>query len=174
MKQTVFRYGFYASILIVALAAINLFIVSKNADYTIQEVAGYLAILLSMIFVFMGIRYYRDKINRGSLSFGEGLKIGLLITLVPAICFSLFDLLYTEVLNPSWKDDYYNHYVQDLRTSLSGNDLEVEIKKLEEQREMYDKPLVLFLIMFLTVFVIGMIVSIISALSLRRKNTPIT
>ncbi len=173
MKQTVFRYGIYAAILIVVLAAFNLFVLAKNADYSTQEAAGYLAILLSMIFVFMGMRHYRDKINGGSLSFGEGLKIGLLITLVPAICFSLFDLLYTEVLNPSWKDDYYNHYIQDLRSSLTGNDLDAEIKKLEEQREMYDKPLVLFLIMFLTVFVIGIIVSIISALSLRRKNTAI-
>ncbi len=170
MKQSVFRYGIFAAILIVVLTAFNLFVLAKNADYSIQEAAGYLAILISMIFIFMGIRHYRDKINGGSLSFGEGFKIGLLITLVPAICFSLFDLLYTEVLNPSWKDDYYNHYIQDLRTSLSGNVLDAEIKKLEEQREMYDKPLVLFLIMFSTVFVMGMIVSIISALSLRRKN----
>lgn len=168
MKQTVFRYGMYAALLIVVLAAVNLFIVAKYADYTTQEVAGYLAIVLSMIFVFLGIRQYRDKVNAGNLSFGEGLKIGLLITLVPAVFFGLFDMLYTEVLNPSWKDDYYNHYTQQLRTSLPADQLESELQKLEKQRETYGKPIFLFIIMFLTVFIIGMITSIISALSLRR------
>lgn len=173
MKKTILRYGLAASLVILVLAAINLFVVAKIADYTIQEVAGYLTITLSMIFVFFGIRHYRDRYNNGLLTFGEGLKTGFLITLLPSLCFGLFDLLYTEILNPSWKDDYYRHYAEKLRASLPADQLDAELGKLASQRQLFDQPLMLFGLMFLTVFIIGMIVTIIASLSLRRNRASI-
>ena len=101
-----FRYGLYASLLILGLSAFSLFILAKSADYSTQEIAGYLTIALSMIFVYFGIRHYRDKVNGGVLRFGEGLKLGILIALIPSICFGLFDILYTQVINPDWSAEY--------------------------------------------------------------------
>jgi uncharacterized membrane protein len=170
MKSTVFRYGIYASLAILALGMINFFIVSKNAGYGTQEVAGYLTMLLSTIFIFQGIRHYRDKFKGGLLSFGDGLKIGLLIALVPAIFFGLFDLLYTEVINPSWKEDYYNHYVQQIKDSTPADKLAAKLEKVEKEKELFGQPAMQFLIMAGTVFVIGAIVTIISALALRRTR----
>jgi hypothetical protein len=173
MKQAVLRYGIYASISILVLAAINLSIVAKTADYFTQEVTGYLTILLSMIFVFAGIRHFRNHVNGGSLTLWEGVKMGILIALIPAIFFGLFDVLYTEVLNPVWKEEYYNHYVQQLKESTPPEKLSGELQKLEEQKEMFGNPAMQFLIMSGTVFIIGAIVSIISSLTL-RKNKPVT
>ena len=170
MKQTAFRYGIFAALTILAFATINLFIVAKSADYATQEVLGYLTIVLAMIFVFLGIRHFRDRVNDGLLSFGEGFKVGLLIALVPAVFFGLFDLLYTEVLNPSWKEEYYSHYAQQLRDSTPPEKLTAELDKLEKQKELFSKPFMQFVIMTLTVFVVGVIVTIISALSLRRNK----
>ena len=134
------------------------------------EIAGYLSMILSMIFVFMGIRYYRDHVNNGILSFGQGLKVGVLIVLVPSIAFGLFDLLYTEVLNPSWGDDYYGYYVQKIKESAPANQVESKLKELQEQREMFGNPVFQFLLMALTVFIIGFIVTIISSLALMKKK----
>jgi hypothetical protein len=47
--------------------------------------------LLAMVFVFLGIRHFRDHENEGMLTFGQGLKIGVLIVLIPAVAFGLFD-----------------------------------------------------------------------------------
>jgi hypothetical protein len=173
MKQTVLRYGLYAGFLIIGLMAFNFFILARTAAYATQEVAGYLAIFLSMIFVFLGIRHYRDHLNGGALSFTEGLKLGLLIALIPSACFALFDLLYTEVLNPGWKSDYYNYYVTQLKESTPAENLEKELATLADQRDKYDNPYILFGMMFATVFVIGTIVAIISSLAL-RKPKPVT
>jgi hypothetical protein len=171
MKPVVFRYGIYTALAIVALGIIQFFIVMPNVTYETAEIAGYLTMILSMVFVFAGIRYYRDHVNNGSLTFVQGLKIGTLIVLIPAVAFALFDILYTEVLNPSWGDDYYKYYLQKLKDSTPADQLEKELKKLENNKEMFSNPVYQFLLMAGTVFVIGFIVTIISSLTLRRIKT---
>src|SRR5258705_10395628 len=107
MKSTVLRYGIYTMLTIILLSAVHFFLVVPNFKSANAEVAGYLTMLLSMIFVFAGIKHYRDKVNNGVLSFWQGLKIGALILLIPSVAFGLFDILYTEVINPGWMDNYY-------------------------------------------------------------------
>ena len=169
MKSTIFRYGLYGAFLALILAIIQLMIFPK-CNYQIQEVIGYLTILLAMVFVFAGIRHYRNHINNGALSFGQGLKIGTLIVLIPSVFFGLFDILYARVLNPSWATDYYNHYAEEIRKNTAPAEVQPALDKLQSQIEMFNNPVMQFIIMFATVFVIGFIVTIISSLSLMRKQ----
>lgn len=170
MKQTTLRYGLYATALLVALSAVDFFIIAKLAGPASQEIAGYLTMLLSMIFVFIGIRHYRDQVNGGTLSFVQGLKIGLLIIIIPSVCFGLFDILYTEVIHPGWMNEYYTAYAERLKTSTAPDKLEAALQKLKEEKEMFSNPFVQFLLMSLTVFIVGFIVTIISAITLRRNK----
>lgn len=169
MKRVVLRYGLYAMLAIVVLSGIHLLLI-RQMSWANAEIAGYLSMILSMIFVFMGIRYYRDHVNNGSLGFGQGLKVGILIVLIPSVAFGLFDLLYTEVLNPSWMDEYYGDHIRKLKETAAPDQLAGKLKKLEEEREMFSNPLVQFLLMSVTVFIIGFIVTIISSLALMRKK----
>ena len=169
MKSTVFRYGSYSALTVLVVAWIAFFALG-NASMTVQEVAGYLSMLLAMIFVFLGIRHFRNNVNGGILTFGQGLKIGVLIILIPAVAFGLFDILYTEVINPGWKDDYYSKYIDNLRKSVAADKLDAAIQKAEKQKEMFANPLFQFLLMGGTVFIIGFIVTIISTLALRRNK----
>lgn len=168
MKSTAIRYGLLASAFIIVVNIFNVFVLAKTADYNTQEIAGYLTIALSMIFVFFGIRHYRDKVNNGYLSFGQGLKIGLLIALMPALLFGLFNVLYVEVINPGWQDEYYGHYVENIKASASAAELPAKLEALEKQKQFFSSPLMTFLVMAATVFIIGAIVAIISSLALRR------
>jgi hypothetical protein len=172
MKSTVYRYGIYATLTIVGLSW-GVFFLLKNLGQGLQEAAGYLSILLAMIFIFLGIRHFRDRVNGGYLSFGQGLKIGVLIVLIPTVAFGLFDILYTEVLNPTWKEDYYSKYIEDLRKSVAADKLDAAIKKAEKEKKMFSNPVFQFLLMGGTVFIIGFIVAIISSLTLRRSKTAI-
>ena len=168
MKSTAIRYGLLASAFIIVVNIFNVFVLAKTADYNTQEIAGYLTIALSMIFVFFGIRHYRDKVNNGYLSFGQGLKIGLLIALMPALLFGLFNVLYVEVINPGWQDEYYGHYVESIKASASAAELPAKLEALEKQKQFFSSPLMTFLVMAATVFIVGAIVAIISSLALRR------
>ncbi len=166
MQKLILRYSIYAALTLIVIGLFNFTVLSKMS-YEVQEIAGYLSIFLSMIFVFLGIKQYRDQINGGKLSFVEGLKVGTLIILIPAIAFGLLDLVYTELINPAWKEQYYTHYLEQYK-SLPAAEFEKMKAQLKAQQDMFSSPGLQFLIMSMTVFVLGMIVTVISSLTLRR------
>src|SRR4030095_1403177 len=171
MKSTALRYGIYAGLVILVLAAIHVFVLMPpNISWEMAEVVGYLTMAISMIVVFMGIRYYRDHVNNGYLSFGEGLKLGALIVLVPALTFGLFDILYTRVLHPSFSVEYMAYQVEKIKASVPADQLDQKLAKLRKNMEMFGNPFIEFLLMTITVYIVGLIVTIISALALRRRK----
>jgi hypothetical protein len=172
MKQIIFRYGIIAMLVVVVLGFINCLVIQPEVGYTASEIGGYLTIVVSMIFVFLGIRYYRNHVNNGTLSFGRGMKVGVLIVTIPSVAFGLFSLLYSRVINPEWQQEYYDHALESLKQNTAPEKLQAAIDKLESQRELFSSPVMEFLIMFVTVFVIGLIVTIISSLTLKR-NKPV-
>jgi hypothetical protein len=170
MKSTVYRYTLYSILVILASSAIHLFIIMPQVSYSTAEVFGWLTMTLAQIFIFFGVKHYRDHVNNGSLKFGEGLKIGLLIALGPAVCFALFDLLYIVVINPGWQDQYYADYIARVKASTPPEELPAKMAKLQKEWEFFKQPMMTFVVMFVTVFVIGTLISIISALTLRRSR----
>lgn len=168
MKNTVIRYGIYSAITICVLALAGWFL-GKNLDYSIQEVIGYTGMVVSLLFVFFGIKHFRDKENNGTVSFGKALLIGVLISLIAALAFGILDVIYIKYINPDFMTEYYTHYVEELRQTLSEADFKVEYEKLEAQKEMFSNTFLSFLLMAATVFIIGFIISLISALVLQRK-----
>lgn len=173
MKPTVFRYGIYSMLSIIVLSAIEVFLIQPNTNYQISEIAGYLIMLISMIFVFIGIKYYRDHVNDGLLTFRQGLKVGVFIVLIPSVAFGLFDLLYTKVINPGWMENYYAKMVENIKKTTAPEKLDAALKSLEVNKELFSNPIMEFLLMALTVFIIGFIVTIISSLTLRRNKPAI-
>jgi predicted permease len=170
MKQTVIRYALYGTITILVLSILSFYVLSKFLDLDTMEAGGYLTMLISMIFVFFGLRHYRNEVNGGFLTFGQGLKLGSLIVLFPAIIFALFDVLYAFVLNPQWKYEYMNQYLAGLKATVPADKLAAREKEMREMMEFFSNPVIQFLVMFGTVFIIGFIVTIISTLALRRKD----
>lgn len=168
MKNTVIRYGIYSAITICVLALAGWFL-GKNLDYSIQEVIGYTSMVVSLLFVFFGIKHFRDKENSGIVSFGKALLIGVLISLIAALAFGILDVIYIKYINPDFMAEYYAHYVEQLRQSLSEAEFKVEYEKLQAQKEMFSNRFISFLLMAATVFIIGFIISLISALILQRK-----
>lgn len=49
-------------------------------------IVGYTAIVISCLFVYAGVKSYRDNVAGGRLSFGTGVVVGGLITLVSCVC----------------------------------------------------------------------------------------
>ncbi len=171
MKNTVIRYGVYSAITICLLALAGWFL-GKNLDYAIQEVIGYTSMVVSLLFVFFGIKHFRDKQNNGVVSFGKALWIGVLISLIAALAFGILDVIYIKYINPDFMAEYYSHYVEEMRNSLSETEFKVEFEKLEAQKELFSNIFLSFLLMSATVLIIGFIISLISALILQRR--PVT
>lgn len=169
MKNTVTRYGLYAAITICVLALAGWYF-GKNLNYTLQEVIGYAGMIISLLFVFFGIKQYRDKENNGIVSFGKALVIGLLISLIAALAFGILDLIYIKYINPDFMTEYYAHYVAQMKATLPEAELKVKLEELEAQKELFSNTFMSFFLMFATVLIIGFIISLLSALILQRKT----
>ncbi len=168
MKKTVIRYGTYGAISICVLFLLSWTLLSELPLGT-QEVLGYASMIVSLGFVFFGIKHFRDHENDGKVSFKKALTIGILISLITALVFGILDVIYTEVLNPDFMDTYYEQTAKNLEETLSAEEFQVKLAELESQKEMFGNPIFTFLLMAMTVFVIGFIMSLISSLILQRK-----
>jgi len=46
---------------------------------------------MPLLFIYFGIRYYRDRVSDGSISFMQALKVGLLIVILPTVSFAIIE-----------------------------------------------------------------------------------
>ena len=168
MKKIGLRYGLYGAITICVLFLAAWYLASGQS-FTVQEIIGYAIMIVSLSFVFFGIKHFRDVENNGTVSFKNALILGLLISIIVAVVFGILDVIYVEFLNPDFMDDYYASSLEQMRTTLPADEFNIQVKQLEEQKSTFTNPIFTFLIMGMTVFVIGFIISLISSLILQRK-----
>lgn len=168
MKKTVIRFGLYGAVTIWVLFLISLFLLD-NLSFATQEIIGYVSMILSLGFVYFGIKHFRDKENAGKVSLKKALAVGVLISLITALAFGILDTVYSQILNPDFMADYYDTIVEGLRNTLPPDEFEKKLAELNAEKEMFSNPIVSFAFMAMTVFVIGFIISLLSALILQRK-----
>ncbi|HYC29830.1 MAG TPA: DUF4199 domain-containing protein [Chitinophagaceae bacterium] len=169
MKRTILRYGLISSLIIVILFLLEFFIFRSAPNYDVQEIFGYTSMIVSMLLVFFGIKHYRDKENNGRLTFGRGMKVGVLIVLIPSVAFGIFNLLYVTVINPGFMKSYYQFYLAKMQQSMPAAEFVKAKAELDAQMAMFSNPIISSLVMAVTVFLIGLIITVISSLILRRN-----
>lgn len=169
MKKIVLRNGLFGLAILMVTGVTTFLLCMNKSNFEAQETLGYLSIVLSLLFVYVGILQWRNRYNNGVLSFGKGMKIGALITLFPSAGFGLFSVL-VYLLMPQFNEKYYTHYVEQIKKSAPPDKLEAMLKQVQAEKEMFSNPFMQFIVMFLTVFVIGIIITVISSLILQRKQ----
>lgn len=170
MKHTVLKYGGYAF-----LCGLMLFFVmlqlGKNLDFGTQEVLGYATIVITLSFVFFGIRYYRDHVNGGKVSFAKALVVGLLISMLAGLGVGITDGIYVTFINPDFFQDYSTAMIE-AHQSAGELDKVAEVKaQMKDFEGMSRASLGIFSggLMFITVVLVGLIISVLSALVLQKK-----
>lgn len=170
MKQTILRYGLFSGAVAAVLMTATALLTRSSMNFDYGAYYGYAGIFLSMLFVYFGVRSYRDQVAGGTLSFGKGFQVGLLIALISCVCYVLAWMVVYETLMPDFMDQYVQHMLAKLRAS--GTD-EAEIRRqmaeIDAFKEMYKNPLARFAFTFLEPFPMGLGVALVSALILRKQ-----
>lgn len=170
MRTTVKKYGLYALIIALALFFIALYF-GKGLSFKTQEVIGYVTMAVCLIPIYFGIKHYRDYENNGAVSFKEGFIIGILIALCAAIGFAIIDYTFVSYINPEFPEQYLAYQIDLINTSdLTADEKIQEVAAAKEMMKQYGTPAFGATLMFAMVFIFGIIISIISALTLQRKN----
>lgn len=168
MKNVIIRYGVFSSILMMAMFGLTFLFVKE--DYRMSEILGYVSILVSMIFVFLGIREYREAVGKGHISFWQAVKVGLMIVAIPSVVFGLFNVFYVMVLDPDFMDNFYQKSLADMKASMSAEEYAIESAEMESQKKMFMNPINQFFVMGATVFLMGIITSVLSSFVLKTES----
>jgi len=166
--KTIFKYGLISALSLTIISAL-LYFVSKDMDFAAQEVVGYLSIFIALSFVFFGVKAYRDKEKGGQITFFKAFGVGLLITIFPSLVFGLYNAIYVLYLDPGFADAYAAAEIVKAQEMFSGAELTAKIEEIEAMKEFAASPVLGSLLMFFTVFLIGIVVSVITAVALRKK-----
>ena len=152
MKSTVLKYGGYGLLAGLIIFGLHLSFLD-TFDYSTNEILGYISIIVSLSFIYFGLKHYRDRVNDGALSLGKAIGIGILISLLVGLGVAIADFIYTKFIDP----DFFSDYAQMLRDQ--GRE--------DEIMEMTSATAAVFMLVLVTV--IGFIISLISGLILQRK-----
>jgi hypothetical protein len=170
MNKTILTYGLLSGAVASLLMVGTALYFKSSTDHANSEVFGYAGILLSMLFVFMGVRTYRDRKGSSVLSFGEAFRVALLITVISCVCYVVAWMVVYETIMPDFMEKYVAQTLENMKNSgATADQVRQEAAKMEDFLQMYKNPLFRAAITFLEPFHVGVIVSLISSLVLRRK-----
>jgi len=145
----------------------------ENIDFKKGEILGYISMLISLSMIFFGVRTYRDKHLNGIISFGKAFQVGLWITLVASTIYVVGWIIYfnTSETMQQFPELYLNYMLEELQKS-GASTTEIAEKEVEFRRNMamYKNPAVMIAITFLEIFPVGLVIDLLSAFLLRKKN----
>lgn len=171
MKKNVLVFGSISGAIISLMMVFSVLWCYKDPDFKGNMVLGYAGMLIAFSFIFVGIKNYRDKYNNGVITFGKAFKVGLLIALIAATTYVVVWLFDYYLFVPDFMDKYSAHMLKEAREA--GADAATLSKKMTEAenfKQLYKNPLFVILITYAEVLPLGIVIALISALILKRKN----
>lgn len=174
MKQIITKYGLISgaisAVMLLSVTLIFKYIGFDKVGFDNSAYIGYGSMLISMSVVFFAIRTYRDQQNDGLITFGKGLLIGLGITAIACVVYSLTWLVIYYNFIPTFMDDYAAYCVQKAEaTGTSKAELTKTLADINQMKEWYKNPFLIFAFTLLEPLPVGLLISLVSAGVLRKK-----
>ena len=170
MKKIIITYGLIAGLITMAFMIGSTIIWKVNGFENGSMILGFTGMLIAFIFVFVGIKNYRDKQNGGSITFGDGFKIGFFIALIASSIYTIVWLIEFHFFMPDFMEKYATKAIENIKSSgLSTAEMTKKITEMETMRENYKNPFIRIGYTLMEILPIGIVVALISALILKRK-----
>lgn len=173
-KNLILLYGLIAGVIVSALMLTSVTYFSHcegSVDFGTSMALGYASMLLAFSMVFVGIRNYRNNQNNGIISFGKAFKIGILIVLVASTIYVAAWLVDYYVFIPDFAERYAAQALAELKASgASQQEIQRQAAEMADFGKLLNNPLLNGMMTYLEILPVGLIVTLISALVLRRKT----
>jgi len=170
MNKLVITFGIIAGLIVAAMLIITTTIFHASGNIESGAIYGYTSMLVAFSLIFVGIKKYRDQHGDGIISFGKGFKIGLLITLIASTIYVITWLIDYYYFMPDFMEKYTAQILEKMKTDgVPQTDIDKQAKEMTKFGEMYKNPFFNALITYTEILPIGLIVTLISALILKRK-----
>ncbi|CAH0994078.1 hypothetical protein EMA8858_00185 [Emticicia aquatica] len=170
MKKIILTNGLISGTIISVFTVCSIAYCYTSGNFNGNMLLGYTAMILAFSLIFVGIKNFRDKDNNGLITFGIAFKIGIYITLISSSIYVLAWLIDYYFFIPDFMEKYSSQMLQNAK-SAGANQAELTAKETEMTgyKEMYKNPLGVIFLTYMEIMPVGLVVSLISALILRKK-----
>ena len=169
MKKTVLTFGVLSGV----VSAVLMFGTGALIDrigFDNGVFVGYTGIVLSLLFVYFGVRSYRDNQLAGKITFGRAFGAGILITLIScAFYVASWQIVWAKFM-PDFTNKYAAHVIeQDRAAGASEAAIAAKTAEMAEMTKMMEHPIIGPAMVLLEPLPVGLLVTLVSAAVLRKK-----
>lgn len=175
MRKVILTFGLLAGAIVSLFMFISMsFWKNGTLNFDNGEWVGYTTMVIALSMIFFGIKSYRDKHLNGTIKFGKGFQVGILITLIAALIYAAGWETYYQT-NPEIKETfmekYTEHYLKKMQESgATAAAIEAKKEEMKSMSEMYMNPFIRFGFTLIEILPVGIIITLISSLALQKKE----
>jgi hypothetical protein len=169
MKKNIWIFGTIAGLISTSWMLV---VITTGACHDMQygEILGYSTMIIAFSMIFVGVKNYRDKQNNGVITFGKAFKMGLFMTLIAATMYVVVWAIDYNFFATDFMEKYLEAMITKLKAKgLAQAELDKQVADLKNMREMYRNPIFFTLITYAEIVPTGLLLSLISALILKKK-----
>lgn len=162
--STVISYGLYFGITSIIFSLITYYGGLMGNDFF-----GLIGYVLFPVFIYLGLKSYKDKENNGFLPYGVGLGIGVLISSVSGVVSAIFTYILFVYVDPAKLNEFIALSQEEV---VKGGVSEADLENVKGLMDMVMSPIVLSVAALFGAVVIGLICSLVIAAILKKDPDP--
>ncbi len=170
MKKTVLTFGLLSGV-VLSLMMLLTMPFHDRIGFDRAMIVGYTTMILAALFVYFGVRSYRDNVNNGTVSFGRAFTVGMLISFVAITIYVTTWELSKNRIAPDYMEKYQAHVIEKGKSSGKPQaEIDEEVAEAKKWAEIAKNPLMSIAFTFMEPLPVALLASLISAAVLRRKR----
>lgn len=164
MAKNIFKNGILGGIIAAIVMSAMVFYMKANPGVQPNAVIGFISTLFAFVFLILGIRQERE-INNGAITFGKAFLTGLGISFIISTVYVLAWLFIFYNFFP----DFIERYSEMVLKNTTPEELAAKTTEMNQMKEWYKSPLMVILLTFMEIFPLGIVISLIAGLFLKKK-----
>ncbi len=180
MTRLILIFGLIAGVIVSGVMALSMIWVNNHSsaevggDMEYGMFIGYASQLIAFSFIFVAIKTFRDKYQAGSITFWQGCKIGLIISLIGS---TMYVITWAFIYNFVMPDFMVQFSTAAIESAKAAGKSEAEIaaisKEMAGYAAIYKSPFGFTFYTYIEILPTGILVTLISSLILwlsRKKQ----
>jgi asparagine N-glycosylation enzyme membrane subunit Stt3 len=164
MQNNIFKKGILGGIIAAIVMASMVYYMKTNPGQEPNAIIGFACMLLAFVFIILGIKQER-AINNGTITFGRAFLTGLAISFIISTIYVLVWL----VIYYNFFPDFMEKYSEMALKNTSPEELAAKTTEMNQMAAWYKNPLMIILLTYMEIFPLGIVISLIGALFLKKK-----
>ncbi len=164
MKNIIIKNGIFGGIIVSIVMIMMTIFMKTYPDKEPSAIIGFGSMMLAYLFVILGIIQER-KCNNGIIPFEKAFLTGVKISLLISCIYTSVWLLIYYNFFPNFMEQYGAMVLKNTKTE----NIISKTSEINQMKEWYKNPVMIILLTLMEILPIGIIISVIAALILKKK-----